>query len=57
MTIKTTQNQKPATERRDELQLLTDGELCRVVGGQAAHCQGAHHKTVFLACRKSAGRD
>jgi hypothetical protein len=57
MTIKTTQNQKPATERRDELQLLTDGELDRVVGGQAAHCQGAHHKTVFLACRKSAGRD
>jgi type VI protein secretion system component Hcp len=33
MTIKSTQNQTPAAERTDELQLLTDGELCRVVGG------------------------
>jgi hypothetical protein len=33
MTIKSTQNQMPAAERTDELQLLTDGELCRVVGG------------------------
>jgi type VI protein secretion system component Hcp len=32
MTIKSTQNQTPAAERTDELQLLT-GELCRVVGG------------------------
>jgi hypothetical protein len=56
MTIKT-QSQAPTAERAERPQILGDGELDRVVGGQAAHCQGAHHKTVTLAMRKSAGSD
>jgi hypothetical protein len=46
-----------AADRTDDLQILTDGELDRVVGGQGAQCQGAHYKTVTLAMRKSAGSD
>jgi hypothetical protein len=56
MTIKT-QSQAPTAERAERPQILGDGELDRVVGGQGAHCQGAHHKTVTLAMRKSAGSD
>jgi hypothetical protein len=36
MATKTTQNQTPAAERTDELQLLSDSELSRVVGGRPA---------------------
>jgi hypothetical protein len=33
MTTIKTQNRTPAAERTADLLLLTDGELCRVVGG------------------------
>jgi type VI protein secretion system component Hcp len=36
MTIKQNQNQTPIADRTDNQQILTDGELDRVVGGRDA---------------------
>jgi hypothetical protein len=49
MTTIKTQSQAPTADREDDLKLLTDRELDRVVGGQ-----GEHYKKVTLAMRKSA---